>query len=84
MYQSSKGASPIEILTGWKPCNLLSYADSSNEQLLGHVFATHQDLWTAVSESIEKAELSQINQYNKKRTSHRFAKGYIVLLELPR
>jgi hypothetical protein len=79
-YQSSKGASPFEIMTGWCPKGLLPYAVSADTALQDHVFATRQALWDKVSSAMVAAGESQASSYNMRHTDRRFVAGDVVLL----
>jgi hypothetical protein len=83
-YQSSKGASPYEIMTGWCPKGVLPYATSADVALQGHVFASRQQLWTKVSKSMEAANMSQAAAYNMRHEDRRFVAGDVVLVAAQR
>ncbi len=79
-YQSSKGASPYEIMTGWCPKGLLPYAASADVALQGHVFASRQELWDKVSKSMEVANAAHAKAYNSRHEDRRFVAGDVVLV----
>jgi hypothetical protein len=79
-FQSSKGASPYEIMTGWCPKGLLPYAVSADLALLDHVFATRQALWDRVRKGMEAAGESQATAYNSHHEDRRFVAGDVVLV----
>jgi hypothetical protein len=83
-YQSSKGASPYEILTGWAPKSMLPYAVSADEATQGHVFSSRQELWDAVRMAMEKAAQTQATSYNSRRSDRRFVAGDVVLVAAQR
>ncbi len=83
-YQSSKGASPYEIMTGWCPKSLLPYAASADVALQGHVFASRQELWNRVFKSMEAANAVHAAAYNSRHEDRRFVAGDVVLVAAQR
>ncbi len=79
-YQSSKGASPYEIMSGWCPKGLLPYAASADVALQDHVFSSRQELWEKVRNSMETAAASQAVSYNSRHDDRRFVAGDVVLV----
>jgi hypothetical protein len=83
-YQSSKGASPYEIMSGWCPKGLLPYAVSADVALQDHVFASRQELWDKVRKSMEVAAGSHAAAYNSRHEDRRFVAGDVVLVAAQR
>ena len=65
VYHTAKGASPAEILTGWKPQGYLPYAKAADTALQDHVFASREELWERVSAAAQRAEQSMEKRYNQ-------------------
>ena len=77
---TSKGASPYEILTGIKEPGILPHLVNEGLATLGHVFATRAVLWDTVQESMAKAEVKHAAAYNAHRLDRRFVQGDVVLI----
>ena len=83
MDNASKGAPPIQILTGVAPraqCEL----DVVPEQVLSHLMSQRVSLWEVVVKNAAKASASQAAQYNKHRSTDVFAVGEVVRLRARR
>ncbi len=83
-FQSSRGASPVYILSGWQPRGALPFVDNTEEATQGHVFHHRAQLQTIVDDALTRAALDQSAQYNRHRVDRRFAKGDFVLLRRQR
>jgi hypothetical protein len=80
LFQSSKGASPAQICTGWLPQGFLPYSEAADSAVLGHVFNSREELWQRISRAVEQAEKKQATAYNAHRSDVRFPRGSVVLL----
>jgi hypothetical protein len=80
LFQSSKGASPAQICTGWLPEGFLPYSEAADSAVLGYVFQSRQELWDRISQAVEKAETKQAKRYNAHRADTRFPRGSVVLV----
>ncbi len=80
LFQSSKGASPAQICTGWLPQGFLPYCEAADSAVLGHVFNSREELWQRIARAVEQAEKKQAAAYNAHRSDVRFPRGSVVLL----
>lgn len=80
-FNSSRGASPFQILTGWCPAGLIPYVSSCDTAVAGHVFSRREKLWKLVAETLQKAQDTQAAAYNVTHLDRRFAVGDLVLLK---
>lgn len=81
---SAKGASPVEICTGWQPPRYLPFSELEGRKLLGSVFNERLAIWTMVKSAMEEAERKSREGYAKSHEDRRFVVGDVVQWALPR
>lgn len=79
---SEYGVSPIQILTGWAPRNLIPFAETATEtKLLSAVFKDREELWLKVRKTRDEYQEKQEKYYNRSRKDLRFVVGQHVLIK---
>lgn len=78
--QSSRDSSPVAILQGVPPPNLLPFINSEQIQSLEHLFSTREQLREHVRRHHDRAIESQRQHYDASHRNVRFAVGDVVLV----
>ena len=84
VQSSAKGASPVEICTGWLPKGYLPFSELEGKQVLGQVFDDRLELWERVRGNMEIADKEARLQYEKGHEDRRFVVGDVVRLKMLR